>query len=69
MTTTGECAQNAAAVDVQGRTRDVVIANNELRETRGPAARTGIRLGPETQDIRLSENRISGFRREVEGTG
>ena len=61
--------ENAAAVDVQGRTRDVVIANNELRETRGPAARTGIRLGPETQGIRLSQNRISGFRREVEGAG
>ena len=48
-------------------TSDVTIAANDLRETRGPAERVGIRLGPETKNIRLSENRITGFRRDVEG--
>ena len=57
--------EKGVAVDVQGRTRDVVIAKNELRETRNPAQRVGIRLGPETKNIELSENRFTGFSKEV----
>jgi hypothetical protein len=60
-------AEQGVAVDVQGATSDVTIAANDLRETRGPAERVGIRLGPETKNIRLSENRITGFMRDVEG--
>jgi len=60
-------AEQGVAVDVQGATSDVTIAANDLRETRGPAERVGIRLGPETKNIRLSENRIAGFKRDVEG--
>jgi hypothetical protein len=51
----------AAAVDVQGGTEDVTIRNNDLRDTRGPAERTGIRLGAETQRITVADNRIDGF--------
>ncbi|MDZ4687750.1 MAG: right-handed parallel beta-helix repeat-containing protein [Planctomycetaceae bacterium] len=51
----------AAAVDVQGGTEDVTIRQNEIRDSRGPAERTGIRLGAETQRITVAENRIEGF--------
>ncbi|NQT17268.1 MAG: right-handed parallel beta-helix repeat-containing protein, partial [Planctomycetes bacterium] len=53
------------AIDVQGETESVTIASNELVETRGPAKRTGIRLGPKTRDIHLAENRIQGFATEI----
>jgi len=59
-------SEQGVAVDVQGATSDVTIAKNDLRETRGPAERIGIRLGPETKDIRLAENLIKGFHRDVD---
>jgi len=49
------------AIDVQGETEAVVFARNELRETRGPAKRTGIRLGSKTGEITLEDNQIDGF--------
>jgi len=57
--------EEGVAVDVQGETESVTIASNELVETRGPAKRTGIRLGAKTRDIRLTENRIEGFATEI----
>src|SRR5438128_11782987 len=45
-------------VDVQGQTESVTIAKNEIRETRQPMQRIGVRIGAETNDIRLAENRI-----------
>jgi len=56
---------DAAAIDVQGPTEEVTIAGNDLVETRGPAKRIGIRLGPQTRDIRLADNRIRGFATEI----
>jgi Periplasmic copper-binding protein (NosD) len=58
--------ENGAAVDVQGGTEFIVLAGNEIIETRGPAKRTAIRLGPETGRITLKDNRIQGFAKEVE---
>ena len=55
------------AVDVQGGTESVVFAGNEITETRSPAKRTAIRLGPETGGITLRNNRIRGFAKDVEG--
>ena len=52
---------DGVAIDVQGPTEEVTIAGNELVETRAPAKRVGIRLGPQTRDIRLADNRIHGF--------
>ncbi len=49
------------AIDVQGPTEEVTIAGNELVETRGPAKRTGIRLGALTRDVHMADNRIQGF--------
>ncbi|OYW24997.1 MAG: hypothetical protein B7Z55_00590 [Planctomycetales bacterium 12-60-4] len=55
----------AAAIDVQGGTEQVTIRHNTVEDTRGPAERVGIRLGALTKDIRLAENTISGFSKEV----
>jgi nitrous oxidase accessory protein NosD len=54
-------AEQGIGVDVQGQTEEVVIAANEIRETRQPMQRIGIRVGKETRDIKLADNRIEGF--------
>jgi hypothetical protein len=48
-------------IDVQGEVEGVVLADNHLRETRGPAGRTGIRIGPRVGAIGVRDNRIDGF--------
>jgi hypothetical protein len=53
--------ENGVAIDVQGETESIVLAKNELRETRGSGTRTGIRLGPKVGEVELSDNRIEGF--------
>jgi hypothetical protein len=58
--------EDGAAVDVQGETQDVQIAGNDIRETRGPASRVGIRLGAKTKQIQLNGNRFAGLKQEVE---
>jgi len=58
-----------AAIDVNGQTESVVIARNELRETRGPKSRVGILIGPETRDIRCEDNRIEGFAVPISNLG
>ena len=49
------------AIDINGKTESVTVIRNELRETRAPLSRIGIRIGAETRDIRCAENRIEGF--------
>src|SRR5262245_3434264 len=53
--------EKGVAIDINGETESVVIAKNELRETRKPLARIGILIGAETRDIRCLENQIDGF--------
>ncbi|HWB09258.1 MAG TPA: NosD domain-containing protein [Pirellulales bacterium] len=48
-------------VDVQGQTEAVTIAGNDIRETRQPMGRIGVRIGSEVRDLKLAENRIEGF--------
>jgi parallel beta-helix repeat protein len=57
--------ESAATIDVQGGTESVVIRGNTLTESRAPAERIGIRLGNACRDIRLEENSISGYARDV----
>ncbi len=52
--------EDGIGIDVQGVTESNTIARNEIRETRGPAKRIGIRLGTETRDIKLIDNKIEG---------
>jgi hypothetical protein len=55
----------AAAVDVQGGTEEVTLRGNRLRETRGPAERVGIRLGPTSREIHLADNAFTGFAHDI----
>ena len=54
-------ADNGIGIDVQGETESVTLAKNELRETRQPLARVGVRLGAQTRAIQLVDNRLDGF--------
>ena len=54
-------AGEGVGIDVQGATESVTIVGNDLRETRQPLSRVGIRLGAQTRDIRLADNQIEGF--------
>jgi hypothetical protein len=58
--------EGGVAIDVQGETQEISLASNEIRETRDPAQRVGIRLGPQTRDIRLGNNQFAGLSRDVE---
>ena len=55
------------AVDIQGGTEAIVVADNEIVDTRGSTRRIAIRLGPETRAITLRNNRIQGFAKAVGG--
>ncbi|MFO0905141.1 MAG: right-handed parallel beta-helix repeat-containing protein [Pirellulales bacterium] len=55
----------AVAIDVQGATESITLAANRLEETREPAERIAIRLGPDTRDIRLVDNKATGFAKEL----
>jgi hypothetical protein len=52
---------NGVAVDVQGETEAITITGNELRETRKPMSRIGVRIGAKTREVKLAENKIEGF--------
>jgi nitrous oxidase accessory protein NosD len=57
--------QDGIGIDIQGQTKDVTIVGNDLRETRGPMNRTGIRIAAEAERIELADNRIEGFAHTV----
>jgi parallel beta-helix repeat protein len=52
---------DGVAIDIQGKTRDVVIVKNEIREMREPKHRTGIRISKHAGPVTLATNRIEGF--------
>jgi hypothetical protein len=54
-------SDNGVAVDIQGKTREVTVRDNEFTETRGARQRIGIRLGPQTGTMMLAENRFAGL--------
>ena len=56
---------DGVAVDIQGKTKDVRIAGNEIRETRRPMNRIGIRVSTEAERIDLADNVIEGFSRSI----
>lgn len=53
--------EDGPAVDIQGVTTGNLLLRNEIRETRGPAQRIGVRIGAEAGENTLEENRIEGF--------
>jgi hypothetical protein len=56
---------NGIAIDVRGATESIVLSGNSIVETREPGSRIAVRLGPETRDIRLLTNQMTGFAAEV----
>ncbi len=56
---------DGVGIDVQGQTESIVISTNDIRETREPMSRIGVRIGAETSDVRLADNRIEGFANAV----
>jgi hypothetical protein len=53
--------EDGVGIDVQGETDAIVLARNEIRETRLPMKRIGIRLGAQAGTIDMVENRIDGL--------
>jgi hypothetical protein len=54
-------ADKGIGIDVQGETESIRLVKNELRETRQPLARIGVRIGPNVHDVRLVDNHIEGY--------
>jgi parallel beta-helix repeat protein len=52
-------------IDVRGRTESVTLSRNEIRETRTPMARIGIRIATEARNITLAGNQIAGYALDV----
>jgi hypothetical protein len=61
----GLTKESGIGIDIQGQTKSVTIAGNEIRETQAPRQRVGIRIGPEAEQITLDDNRIEGFAEAV----
>ncbi|MFO0427488.1 MAG: right-handed parallel beta-helix repeat-containing protein [Planctomyces sp.] len=53
--------EDGVAIDVQGKTKDIIISRNEIRETRQPMNRTAVRISSVAERIQLTDNRIEGF--------
>lgn len=52
-------------IDITGKTRDVVLVGNTIRESRGGMNRVGIRIGDQVGAVELSNNRIEGFAKPI----
>jgi parallel beta helix pectate lyase-like protein len=53
--------ESGVGVDVQGQVEAVTITGNEIRETRQPGKRIGVRIGAKSRNVTLDKNRIEGF--------
>lgn len=58
--------EDGVAIDITGKTRDLRILKNDIRETRGPAHRTGVRIGAQVGRVVMAENKIEGFQVDVD---
>jgi hypothetical protein len=54
-------SDTGVGVDIQGETESITIAKNEIRETRQPMSRIGVRIGENVGDVQLADNRIDGY--------
>lgn len=52
---------DGVAIDVQGETDSIVLSRNQIREGRKPMQRIGIRLGAQSGQVELVENKIEGL--------
>ena len=58
--------EKGVAIDIRGKTKDVRLAKNTIRESRGPANRVGVRISQTAERIELADNRLEGFFKDVE---
>ena len=56
---------DGVAIEVRGKTRDIDIIDNQLKETRAPMHRMGLRVSAEAGAIDLAGNRFEGFAKDV----
>jgi hypothetical protein len=52
-------------IDVRGQTEEVTLARNEIRETRSPESRVGIRIGAEAKEVNMAGNQVLGCAQAV----
>ena len=57
--------EDGVAIDIRGKTHDLRITGNVLRETRSPSRRTGLRIAAEARAIAVADNRFEGFASDV----
>jgi hypothetical protein len=57
--------ESGIGIDIQGKTRDLVITKNDIRETRQAMQRIGLRIGADAVNIKLDDNRFAGCARDV----
>ena len=58
--------EKGIAIDIRGKTKDVRLSKNTIRESRGPAGRVGVRISQAAERIELTDNRLEGFFKDVE---
>ncbi|MEE2936130.1 MAG: right-handed parallel beta-helix repeat-containing protein [Planctomycetota bacterium] len=56
---------NGIAIDILGNTKDVLIAENTIHETRGPGKRLGIHIAKAVERLKLRDNVIEGFHQPI----
>ena len=59
-------AEQGVAIDITGKTSDLIITDNTIVEQRKPMQRTGIRIGPDAGTIKLADNQIQGFMKSID---
>ena len=64
-TLTDNGGESGAAIKLEAPVRGIVLTGNIVRETRGPAQRTGILVGPGVEDLKMEGNTMQGFASEV----
>ena len=57
--------EDDAAVEIRGVAEGNRLVRNTIRETRAPASRVGIRIGPKAGDNEIHGNLIEGFKTDV----
>ncbi len=61
-------SENGSSIHLDAPVQGVSLIGNTLTETRSPARRTGILIGPGVGDLKMEGNTLSGFATEVSRT-
>ena len=57
--------EKGIAIDIQGNTKDLTLRNNQVRETRAPMQRIGLRISEKSEHITLADNTYAGVATQV----